>query len=163
LPVHDEIARYFWKTTNDFEGKPAEALAWVRDNPGSFAAGAIPHREIPGGIGLMHGNPGDPARNWRGGFGVSHTDAKRPGYLAEAIKIIPSLPVIETITDSKTGAVLGKVLSDGKHRAVVSHDLRGHKTPVWLLTSYERSAPATSSGVSEARKGAGPPPPATDR
>ena len=58
-------------------------------------------------------------------------------------------PVVETFTD-KTGRVLGKVLSDGKHRAVVSTDLRGHPTPEWLLTGYERPASATSSSVREA-------------
>lgn len=163
LPLHNEIARYFWNTTDDFKGKPAEALSWVRKTPGGFAAGAIPHPEIPGGIGLLHGEPGGGAPEWRGGFGVTHADAKRTGYLDEAVKIIPSLPVIETIKDPKSGRVLGKVLFDGKHRAVISHDLRGHETPAWLLTSYERSAPATSSSVSGARKGAGPTPPATDR
>jgi hypothetical protein len=94
---------------------------------------------------------------------VSHIDAKRPGYLDEAIRTIPKLPVTEVISDPKTGRVLGKVLFDGKNRAVVSHDLRGHETPAWLLTSYERTAPATSGSVGWAPLGSGPTPPETAR
>ena len=45
----------------------------------------------------------------------------------------------------KTHRILGRVLSDGSRRAVVSLDLRGHETPEWLLTSYERPAPATAA------------------
>lgn len=134
--LHPDIAPYFEHTNQALEGKPEEALAWVRGGEGRFTPGAIPHPEIGGGIGLLHGYRGEKAPDWRGGFGVSHIDAKRPGHLDEAVKVIPSLPVIETITDAKTGRVLGKVLSDGWHRAVVSMDLRGHARPEWLLTSY---------------------------
>jgi hypothetical protein len=46
---------------------------------------------------------------------------------------------------------------------VISADLKGHGAPEWLLTAYERPAPAASSGVSGAQEGAGPTSPATDR
>ena len=46
---------------------------------------------------------------------------------------------------------------------IVSHDLRGHDTPAWLLTSYERPSPATSSSVGEAPAGPGPAPPESGR
>ena len=111
--VHEEIAPYSAKSTNDFAGQARDGLAWVRSEPGSFANGAVPHPQLPGGIGLLHGERGEH------GFGVVHIDEARKGpeYLDEAIEKIPSLPVVETITDKKTGRELGKVLWDGKYRA----------------------------------------------
>jgi hypothetical protein len=54
------------------------------------------------------------------------------------------------------------VLADGERRAVVSHDLRGHETPAWLLTSYEGPSPATSSRIGETLAGSGPTPPESE-
>lgn len=137
IRVHSSIAHHFKNTNEDLTDKPQQALDWVRKGPGRFVPGAISHPAVPGGIGLLYGEPGDSTRNWRGGFGVSHIDAKREGYLDEAIRKIPTLPLVDTIKGEKTGRVLGKVLSDGQRRAVVSLDLRGHDVPAWLLTSYE--------------------------
>jgi hypothetical protein len=137
-PLPPAIAPYFQTIEPRLAGRPQEALRWVRAGKGRFVPGAIPHPDFENGIGLLHGEPGNPNENWQSGFGVSHIDAKHPGDLDEAVQAIPSLPVIETIKDSRTGRVMGKVLSDGKRRAVISMDLRGHATPEWLLTSYTR-------------------------
>jgi hypothetical protein len=55
------------------------------------------------------------------------------------------------------------VLSNGKHRALISHDWKGKPTETWLLTACERPASATNVGVSEACEGPGPTPPETGR
>jgi hypothetical protein len=134
-----DIAPLFQHSNEALRGKPQEALAWVRGGRNRFVEGAIVHPAFDNGIGLLHGEPGDPNKKWRGGFGVSHIDGKRPGYLDEAIKVIPSLSLVESESNPER-----KVLSDGQHperRAIVSLNLRGHETPAWLLTSYfdERS------------------------
>lgn len=157
VPVDAAIAPYFEKGTEDFRGRPRAALAWVRRTPTAFAAGAIEHPEIPNGIGLLHGESGD------SGFGVAHVDEQRPGYLDDAIESIRSLPVVEAKPDPRTGRIMRKVLSDGQRRAVVSLDLRGHETPEWLLTAYERPASAAISSVSGTPKGAAPTPAAAGR
>jgi hypothetical protein len=38
-------------------------------------------------------------------FGVAHIDEKRPGCLEEAIKVIPTLPVVITIKNPATVAI----------------------------------------------------------
>jgi hypothetical protein len=145
----------------EFAEKPKQALEWLRQQKTGFAADAIPHAEL-GAIGLAYGQPGDPANEFRGGYGVSHIDAKHPGYLDENIERITGLPIVERFKDS-SGRLTAVVLSDGKHRAVVSRDWMGKPTETWLLTAYERPASAASVSVREAQRGAGPTPPATDR
>jgi len=101
--------------TREFAGKPREALAWVRQQNGGFAADAVAHPAI-GSIGLPYGLPGDPGNGFEGGYGVSHIDAKHPGYLDENIDRLRHLPVVEKFQD-KSGRITAVVLSDGQHRA----------------------------------------------
>jgi len=64
------------------------------------------------GISLLHGVHGYPIKIGRGGFGISHIDAERPGDLDEAIHAVPSLPIEETIT-APYGANSRDIFSDG--------------------------------------------------
>jgi hypothetical protein len=125
---HGPIAR-------EFEGKPKEALRWVRDQKTGFAAGAIPHPA--GAIGLAFAEKPDPAAG-RVGYGVAHIDQQHPGWLDRHVEEIANWPVVEEIPD-RTGRITGRVLADGKgNRAVVSLDWKGQPHPEWLLTGYER-------------------------
>ena len=65
-----------------------------------FAAGAIPHRESEGGVGLVYGKPGNKEIHYRYEYGVSHIDAKRPGWPDEHIEDISNWPVIERLYDN---------------------------------------------------------------
>ncbi len=148
----------------EFAGRPREALQWVREEKGGFAAGAIPHPA--GAIGLPFGRPPDPISG-REGYGVAHIDDPKyghPGWLDEHIEDIAHWPVVEEIRNQQ-GRVVGRVLADGKgNRAVVSLDWKGQPHEEWLLTGYEKTkqpASRTSVGVPEAPQGAGPTPPAT--
>jgi hypothetical protein len=132
LPVHADIAQEFAKSTEDFRGRPEEALEWVRRTPGGFARGAIPHPQLPEGIGLSH-------------FGVTHADEARaaqgmPSYLDEAVKTISSLPVSEVRPNPVTGGPGKIILKDPNTRrfAIIERNMKGHETPAWLLTTYGR-------------------------
>lgn len=145
--------------TRAFKNKPKAALEWLRQQKNGFAADAVPHPEL-GSIGLPFGQVGDPAHDFNGGYGVSHIDAKHPGYLDDNIEKISALPIVERFHD-KSGRVRAVVLSDGSHRAVISHDWKGKPAETWLLTAYDRPASTASVSVRRAPQGAGPTSPTT--
>lgn len=64
----------------EYNGTPAEGLARLRQ----AKTGAVPalfHHKKYGDIGIMYGKPGNPNREYAGGYGLSHIDAKHPGRL----------------------------------------------------------------------------------
>ena len=57
----------------EYNGKPAEGLARLRQ----AKTGAVPalfHHKKYGDIGIMYGKPGNPNREYAGGYGWSHID-----------------------------------------------------------------------------------------
>lgn len=119
----------------EFTGKPQQAVAKLREVKSGFVPDAIQHPEI-GGIGLVFGQPGEGAR-FRKGYGVSHIDAKRPGYLDAALERIPKMPVsdVAKFPDGRVNAIR---LEDEVSRAVVSANWDGEAGPQWLLTAYDK-------------------------
>lgn len=131
--------------TASFAGDPQGALAWLRGQKTGFATGAIPHPS--GDIGLPYGSKPNPVAGTKG-LGVAHIDVEHPGWLDQHASEISKWPVVEEIPD-KSGRIIGRVLADGKgNRAVVSLDWKGQPHPEWLLTGYERTAPASGTSVS---------------
>jgi hypothetical protein len=98
-------------------------------------------------VGLPYGSKPNPVAGTKG-LGVAHIDVEHPGWLDQHANEISKWPVVEEIPD-KTGPIVGRVLADGKgNRAVVSLDWKGQPHPEWLLTGYERTAPASGTSVS---------------
>lgn len=146
----------------EYSGKPREALATIRSQKTGFAQDAVPHDEI-GPIGLAYGVEGDPANDWKQGYGVAHIDAKHPGWLDANIENLSHWPKDQEFRD-KQGRVSAVRLNDGKgNRVMVSRDWMGQPHPQWMITGYERSAPAASVGVRGTPEGAAPTPAATGR
>jgi len=118
--------------TREFQNDPRAALQWVRDGKTGYAA--IAHDEL-GSVGLAYGKPGMAAKGFKKGFGVSHIDAKRPGYLDGIIDKIRTMPVVDEYVD-ETGEPMEAALSDGTHRVIVSHNFDGKPTADWIITAY---------------------------
>lgn len=145
----------------DAAGNPAKALDTLRQAGDGYVPDVVSHPDL-GGIGLPYGQPGTGPK-LTGGYGLSHIDAKRQGYLTEGVlQQIGTMPIVERV-DFPDGRPNAVVLDDGQHRAVISANWRGADSPHWLLTAYEpKAASKTSVGVPGASQtAAGPTPPAT--
>ena len=130
--VPAEFGPVFSDVSNDV---PA-ALAKLR----AEKTGAVPnlyHHKVIGPIGLAYGVPGNPKRKYRGGYGLSHIEAKHPGVLENLQSILDELTEVEWIK-SEDGTKNDRViLSDPGHRVLVALRWMGEDdTGSWLITAY---------------------------
>jgi len=127
----------------EFHHDAQGAIAKLREVKSGDAIGALHHPAV-GDIDLIWGRAGDPANDFKGGYGLAHLDAKHPGIAEQLDRIIPSL---------EKGELQGRnrqVLVGKDHRAVVGLDW-SDKAKRWLLTAYREASPS-SEGFSSGSK-----------
>lgn len=108
----------------------------------SEVRGALEHHDV-GTIDVKWGEPGDPERDWKGGYGLSHIIAKHEDLIDKIPQLLDEMSVVERRTERL-------IMASDDHRAAVAltwHD----KDQKWLLTAYERAgeAPVGSSSRRE--------------
>ena len=131
------------RATGDFEraaqaniAKGNEAIGRVLQESASVPA-AMTHPEL-GAITFDWGEPGDPAKDYEGGWGVSHVLAR---HGEAVVKEIP-----KAIASGKIARQYGPPsgqrvdISDGTHTAVLSLHRFG-KRETWLLTGWKEKGP----------------------
>jgi ddrB-like ParB superfamily domain/phage-Barnase-EndoU-ColicinE5/D-RelE like nuclease1 len=117
----------------NFRHDAAGAIAELRRRKSGDAIAALHHPEI-GDIDLIWGRTGDPAKDFKGGYGLAHIDAKHPDIADRLADIIPGLQKGE-IQGGNRQLLVGK-----DHRAVVGLDWN-EQAKRWLLTAYEEKPP----------------------
>ena len=93
---------------------------------------AMDHPKL-GPIDFRHGEPGDPAKEFKGGFGVSHIAAK---HGEETAMKMPEVITRGEVTEGSGGA--RTFIEHGEHRVVLAKDFNGNPANRWLVTAYEK-------------------------
>ena len=131
------------RATGDFEraaqaniAKGNEAIGRVLQESASVPA-AMTHPEL-GAITFDWGEPGDPAKDYEGGWGVSHVLARHgETVVREILKVIASGKITRQYGPPSGQRV---DISDGTHTAVLSLHRFG-KRETWLLTGWKEKGP----------------------
>lgn len=142
----------------EYNGKPAEGLARLRQ----AKTGAIPalfHHKKYGNIGIMYGKPGNPNREYAGGYGLAHIDAKHPGA-ADQIQRFLDVAEADDARLSKTNTDPDRVvLTDGVYLLAMTKVWRGetkHSKSTWIITVYEKGRPQNQVATSAVSRGRSP-------
>ncbi|TCP35917.1 hypothetical protein [Sphingomonas sp. BK235] len=114
-------------------------LAELRKEQSGIVRGLLHHEALDAPIDLPWGQAGDPARDYRGGFGLAHILAKHPemeAHLARLPEMIADMAVWrhEPLRERLE-------LEDARHRAVIALSWHG-KDARWLVTAFEKRTPA---------------------
>lgn len=89
-------------------------------------------------ITFVYGSPGDPNKNYKGGYGLSHIGAKHgTDVLAGVLNVIATGRVERYVPGNKT-----VVLTNGNHEAVLALTRNGEKES-WLLTGWDLAETTT--------------------
>jgi hypothetical protein len=83
-----------------------------------------------GHVAFVYGRPGDAAKDFRGGYGLAHIEAK---HGAEALDRVPE--VLAHGSQSALGPTRIAIKHEG-HNAILTHGGSGPEGP-WLLTAYQ--------------------------
>lgn len=84
-------------------------------------------------ITFYFGTVGEPRKNYKGGYGISHIAAKHGvDSLFKMLDLIASAPIERYVSGNKT-----VVIGDGKYQAVLALTRNGNKES-WLLSGWER-------------------------
>lgn len=138
MPVPEE----FGPVLTQFAGKPKEALAELRKRKTGAATGVYTFQGKP--VGICYGKPGDAKNDFKGGYGLSHIDAKHPG-VADKLQEILDNSVIASSGPSRIR------LWDGKHSVAIALGWVGDSTAgSWVITAYvnQRRVEKTSDSQS---------------
>ena len=121
----------------EFSGKPAEAIQKLIQEKNGAVPDVWSNPNVPKGkIGLAWGKPGDPAKDWAGGYGLSHiiakhVEAQKDFNLEDLADLVPKL---KPVSVAKGGNRL--VMETPDHRVIVSLDWLG-KEEHWVITAFE--------------------------
>lgn len=125
MPVPEE----FGPVLTQFAGKPKEALAELRKRKTGAATGVYTFQGKP--VGICYGKPGDAKNDFKGGYGLSHIDAKHPGVADKLQEILDNSQIMQGSTDTRLR------LWDGKHAVGIALAWAGDKTAgSWVVTAY---------------------------
>ncbi|GAA0749515.1 hypothetical protein [Sphingomonas trueperi] len=103
------------------------------------APGLLWHSET-GDIDVRWGVPGDPARAYKGGYGLSHILAKHP-EMGDILDRLPELLRDMTVKQRRAERL---VLESADHEASIALTWHGDDQ-TWLLTAYEKPRPDPNS------------------
>jgi hypothetical protein len=86
-------------------------------------------------MGVAWGVPGDPAKSWRGGHGLSHiiakhVEAQKDLKLEDLPDLVPKLKFLRVERENRI------IMETADHRAIVSLNWHG-KEEHWLISAYE--------------------------
>lgn len=112
-----------------FHGDAQGAIAALRKAGSGEAPGALHHPEL-GDIDLVWGKAGDPAKDFDGGYGLAHIEAKHPGIADQLPEIIADAKVSEKLPDRAR-------LETPDHMAVVRMTW-DNQVKQWLVTAFEK-------------------------
>ncbi len=125
MPVPEE----FGPVLTQFAGKPKEALAELRKRKTGAATGVYTFQGKP--VGICYGKVGDAKNEYKGGYGLSHIDAKHPGVADKLQEILDNSQIMQGSTDTRLR------LWDGKHAVGIALAWAGDKTAgSWVVTAY---------------------------
>lgn len=114
-----------------YTGKPEKALTALRRLKRGEVPGAYYHKDV-GDIDLIWGKAGNPAKDYAGGYGLAHIDAKHPGVADKLQRILDSTEI-----DWKNTNKSRIQLEDSDHIVKISLNY-DFKKKTWLLTAYEK-------------------------
>lgn len=141
---------------SEYAGRPAEAIGKLQQEQTGEVPGAWNHPEL-GPIDLVWGKPGNPKKNFDGGYGLAHiiakhVDGQQDLNLDHLAAVIPHMKVVSN--DGRTAQ-----LQSSSHDAAVRLNWLG-KEKRWLITAYERPPNGGSLDVpaSQPSPGDGHPP-----
>lgn len=103
------------------------------------APGLLWHPET-GDITVRWGTPGDPARGYKGGFGLAHILAKHP-EMGDILDRLPELLQTMAVKQRRSERL---VLESADHEASIALTWHGDDQK-WLLTAYEKPRPDPNS------------------
>jgi len=84
------------------------------------------------GITFVFGKPGDPKKEFKGGYGISHIATKHGvSDLFNVIRVVAEAPISRYVEGNKT-----VVIGDGEYEAVLALTQNGNKK-TWLLSGWE--------------------------
>ena len=151
------------RMTDDFPGDApapspwAQALADLRGGRIAEAKGMLRHPALDGPIDIRWGEAGDPARNFKGGYGLAHILAKHPEMEAQ-LERLPELIADMTVAQRRDQRI---ILEGADHKASIALTWHGEDQR-WLVTAYEKT-PAGPTSVREPMNGeSGSPRPGAD-
>ncbi len=122
------VPKEFGPVLTQFAGKPKEALAELRKRKTGAATNVYAFQGKP--VGICYGKPGDAKNAFKGGYGLSHIDAKHPG-VADNLQEILDNSVIDSSKDGRLS------LWDGKHSVAIALNWMGDGTSgSWVITAY---------------------------
>jgi phage-related protein (TIGR01555 family) len=116
-------------------GKPWEAIQRLIKEKQGEVPGAFDHPHI-GKIDLVWGKPGDPNRNFSGGYGLSHIIAKHVEHKRDLkLEDLPDAVMNGKFVEIQRGNRL--ILRSEKHEAIILLDWNG-QAKKWLMSGYEQ-------------------------
>lgn len=127
----------FGNIYDQFKGKPNEAVAFLTQQQGGEALGAL-HHDAVGDIDLVWGKAGTKHSD---GFGLSKLVKYHPEVVANLQDILSSMKV-DKVSPNRVN------LSSDKYKAAIRLDYDG-KSKTWLLTAYEKEVPSDSSKTTD--------------
>lgn len=115
------------------------ALADLRAGKISEASGVLAHPALDAPIDVKWGAAGDPARNFKGGYGLAHILAKHPEMEAELDRLPQLIADMQVLRNDGRRERLE--LQSPTHEAAIALTWHGD-TQHWLVTAYERKTPS---------------------
>ena len=107
----------------------------------------------------MYGKPGKPNREYAGGYGLAHIDAKHP-EAADQIQRFLDVAEADDARLSKTNTDSDRVvLTDGVYFLAMTKVWRGepkHSKSTWIITVYEKGRPQNQVATSAVSRGRSP-------
>ena len=127
----------FGNIYDQFRGKPDEAVAFLTQQQGGEALGAL-HHDAVGDIDLVWGKTGTKHSD---GFGLSKLVKYHPEVVANLQEILSSMKV-DKVSPNRVN------LSSDKYKAAIRLDYDG-KSKTWLLAAYEKEVPSDSGKTTD--------------
>ncbi|MBN8848150.1 MAG: hypothetical protein J0I73_08655 [Sphingomonas sp.] len=135
----DQAAEPDWTPVPDVApSRWSDALADLRAGRISEASGVLAHPALDAPIDVKWGAAGDPARDFKGGYGLAHILAKHPEMEAELERLPQLIADMAVMRDDARRERLE--LQSPTHEAAIALTWHG-KTQHWLVTAYEKGTP----------------------
>ena len=107
------------------------------------------HRDDIGDIDFLWGKEGDPARNYKKGYGISHIIARRNQEGQDGVEMAMLMPEVIMRGEKEVSAGGVKIkLRYNNYVAVLTNNRDGQNVPHWLLTGFKQyeTEPANQRG-----------------